>query len=116
MIQFHIGTLVPSDGSEATSADDDGKIDATFLHKSKWKQAKLVQIDSISHDSRVFRFELQSPDQSLGLPVGQHVYVRLRRKVKDSADSEVVEGEMVQRAYTPVSPQNATGFIDLLIK
>lgn len=27
-----------------------------------------------------------------------------------------MEGELVQRAYTPVSPSNARGFLDMLIK
>jgi nitrate reductase (NAD(P)H) len=60
-------------------------------------------------------------------PTGQHVFVRLRRKVpkhKTNADgssvefesTEVFEGELVQRAYTPVSSQKAKGHIDLLIK
>jgi nitrate reductase (NAD(P)H) len=61
-------------------------------------------------------------------PTGQHVFVRLRRKAPRESTSEedrenaefeetrVVEGEMVQRAYTPVSSASATGHIDLLIK
>jgi nitrate reductase (NAD(P)H) len=52
-------------------------------------------------------------------PVGQHVFVRLRRKVKRNAsrhDEVVLEGEMIQRAYTPVSLSDAKGEIDLLIK
>ena len=61
----------------------------------------------MSHDSAIYRFALASPEQALGLPVGQHVYARLRRK-----DS----GEAVQRAYTPVSQQSDRGHIDLLIK
>lgn len=61
-------------------------------------------------------------------PTGQHVFVRLRRKApretiseedRENAEFEetrVVEGEMVQRAYTPVSSASAKGHIDLLIK
>ncbi len=49
--------------------------------------------------------------------------MRLRRKVrKDSPNpggeeqEVVIEGEMIQRAYTPVSQSDAKGEIDLLIK
>jgi nitrate reductase (NAD(P)H) len=52
-------------------------------------------------------------------PIGQHVFVRLRRKVKRDGlrhDEVVVDGEMIQRAYTPVSLSDAKGEIDLLIK
>lgn len=76
----------------------------------------MTSIERISHDSFIYQFALDRPDQPLGLPIGQHVYVRLRRKVQPSDDSAVVEGEMVQRAYTPVSRSDAKGHIDLLIK
>ncbi|KAG8731696.1 hypothetical protein FRC10_001568 [Ceratobasidium sp. 414] len=110
MAAFHIGTLLKSadDASDAepTTADD-SEISPTFLHKTRWKQVKLQNITPISPDTSIFRFALQAPDQPLGLPVGQHVFVRLRRK-----DT----GEVVQRAYTPVSREREVGHIDLLIK
>ena len=93
--------------------------DPVFLSKTKFKRARLVKIDHINHDSRNYRFELEYPEQELGLPTGQHVYARLRRKVAggDAEDGKMVEeGEMVQRAYTPVSSQDARGFLDMLIK
>jgi len=67
----------------------------------------LTQVEQISHDSFIFRFALPHAEQPLGLPVGQHVFVRLARK-----DT----GEVVQRAYTPVSWQDVKGSIDFLIK
>ncbi|KAG6843399.1 hypothetical protein H0H93_001151, partial [Arthromyces matolae] len=50
-------------------------------------------------------------ERELGLPIGQHVYVRLRRKNGGAAS-----GELVQRAYTPVSKRKDRGFIDMLVK
>lgn len=47
------------------------------------------------------------------------MYARLKRKTAagDAEDGkDVEEGEMVQRAYTPVSSQDARGFLDMLIK
>jgi nitrate reductase (NAD(P)H) len=39
--------------------------------------------------------------------MGQHVFVRLRRKTT---------GELVQRAYTPVLKRDENGVVDLLVK
>ena len=72
-----------------------------------WKAVTLTAIERVNHDSLIYRFALPSVDQPLGLPVGQHVFVRLKRK-----DT----GEIVQRAYTPVSREDAKGSIDFLIK
>ncbi|XP_010020091.1 PREDICTED: NADH-cytochrome b5 reductase 2, partial [Nestor notabilis] len=59
----------------------------------------------ISHDTKKFRFGLPSPDHRLGLPVGQHVYL-----------SAKIDGNLVIRAYTPVSSDEAKGYVDLIIK
>jgi nitrate reductase (NAD(P)H) len=107
--QFHIGTLdVDSIGPLSRIARSLSRsrsrsrsrvrtlpqVDEGFLHRTQWKTARLSKITPASHDSFVFRFDLEHPNQPLGLPVGQHVFVRLRRKTT---------GELVQRAYTPVS-------------
>ncbi|GAA5913630.1 uncharacterized protein JCM6883_004028 [Sporobolomyces salmoneus] len=112
LADFHIGTLVKEEEPVQSSAVAvSSGPDPIFLSKSKWKPAELVSIERINHDSRIYRFALEDPSQPLGLPTGQHVYARLRRK-----PSSTEEGELVQRAYTPVSLSNAKGFIDLLIK
>ena len=105
--QFHIGTLVKpgADASETSGQTTDGE--GEFLDRTKWKDVKLTRIVKINHDTYQYRFDLPREKQPLGLPVGQHVFVRLRRK-----DT----GDLVQRAYTPVSQQGAIGFIELLIK
>ncbi|KAH7335973.1 nitrate reductase [Rhizoctonia solani] len=107
MAAYHIGTLLKGEGDLQDNFSAEDSISPTFLHKTKWKPVKLQTIVPISPDTSIFRFTLQAPDQPLGLPVGQHVYVRLRRK-----DT----GEMVQRAYTPVSREREAGHIDLLVK
>jgi nitrate reductase (NAD(P)H) len=113
LADFHIGTLIASENSKAVEVEDTG---GSFLHPKKWKQVKLSKIEDVSQDAKIFRFLLPDSDKELGLPFGQHVYVRLRRKVPFKESGEVVEGELVQRAYTPLSERNARGFIDLLIK
>jgi nitrate reductase (NAD(P)H) len=105
-MQFHIGTLAGAPMQSApVEADDDPH--KPFLDAKRWKKVVLTDVKMINHDSAIFRFALQASDQPLGLPVGQHVFVRLKRK-----DT----GEVVQRAYTPVSRQNVVGEIDFLIK
>ncbi|KAF8671873.1 Nitrate reductase [NADH] [Rhizoctonia solani] len=107
MAAFHIGTLVKGEGSLQADDSSDDEESSHFLHKTKWKPIKLQTITPISPDTSIFRFALQTPEQRLGLPVGQHVFVRLKRK-----DT----GEVVQRAYTPVSREQEVGHIDLLVK
>ncbi|XP_009890996.1 PREDICTED: NADH-cytochrome b5 reductase 2 [Charadrius vociferus] len=63
------------------------------------------QRQEISHDTKKFRFGLPSPDHILGLPVGQHVYL-----------SAKIDGNLVIRAYTPVSSDETKGYVDLIIK
>lgn len=121
MAAYHIGTLIPASTEPTPTGiiEKSTTPDPIFLSKTKWKSAKLISIERVNHDSRNYRFALESPEQLLGLPTGQHVYARLRRKVANSdkvIDGCVVEGELVQRAYTPVSPEDAKGTLDMLIK
>lgn len=75
------------------------------LSKDKPLDFKLVEKTIVSHDTRVFRFALPTPDSILGLPIGQHVMV-----------SATIKGEQVQRSYTPISSDDDKGFVDLCIK
>lgn len=65
----------------------------------------LIKKETISHDTRLFRFGLPTPEHILGLPIGQHV--NLITKVGD---------DVIIRAYTPVSSDNDHGYVDLVIK
>lgn len=131
--RFHIGTLVSSPALSSTlpigslaklslepSPTTSLEPDPQFLHATKWKSAQLVSITIVNHDSRLYRFLLEHPEQPLGLPTGQHVHARLRRKVgagsASAAGGASVEGELVQRSYTPISSSDAKGHLELLIK
>ncbi|CRK93693.1 CLUMA_CG007221, isoform A [Clunio marinus] len=65
----------------------------------------LIEKEEISHDTRRFRFGLESKDHILGLPVGQHIHL-----------SATINGELVIRSYTPVTSDDDHGFVDLVIK
>lgn len=48
------------------------------LDSEKWIAFPLIEIEHISHDVRRFRFGLQSPNHILGLPIGQHISLKVR--------------------------------------
>lgn len=60
---------------------------------------------NISHDTRLFRFQLPSSKHVLGLPVGQHIYL-----------TSHINGELVKRPYTPTTSDDNQGYFDLVIK
>lgn len=77
----------------------------TLLDSSKKYALKLVEKIELSHDTRLFRFELPSKNHILGLPTGQHVHL-----------SATVNDKLVVRPYTPVSSDDDLGHMDLVIK
>lgn len=68
-------------------------------------QAKLIEREEISHDTRRFRFELPSKNHVLGLPIGQHIHIHT-----------TINDIPVIRAYTPVSSDDDKGFFECVIK
>merc|ERR1719158_2169326 len=66
---------------------------------------KLTEKVVLSHDTRLFRFELPSPEHCLGLPIGQHIYLSAR-----------INGSLVVRPYTPTSSDEDLGHMDLVVK
>lgn len=111
---YHVGKLEqlasPSKSLLVKSDNQDGP-SKLFLDPKVWKKIRLVHKREISHDSRIFRFALPYEDQFLGLPVGYHIYLRVKKAEKGSGKVEIV-----QRAYTPYSCSTQRGFIELLIK
>ena len=65
----------------------------------------LAQKTNVSHDTRLFRFQLPSSKHVLGLPVGQHIYL-----------TSHINGELVKRPYTPTTSDDNQGYFDLVIK
>ncbi|KAL2153099.1 hypothetical protein VTH82DRAFT_4254 [Thermothelomyces myriococcoides] len=108
MPSYHIGTLPAStDLSEEHSDDAAAASSPVFLHPKTWRRAVLASKTAVSPDSKVFHFTLPSPTQTVGLPVGQHLLIRLR----DPATREAII-----RAYTPLSEGSETGNLRVLIK
>ena len=110
MPKYHIGTLDAASRaklSEPPTESKDSAPTATFLNPRSWKTAVLSSKRRISADTFVFTFDLDHPSQTLGLPTGQHLMIRLR----DPATREAII-----RPYTPISHVSKKGSMDVLIK
>uniref|UniRef100_A0A7N4PIB8 cytochrome-b5 reductase n=1 Tax=Sarcophilus harrisii TaxID=9305 RepID=A0A7N4PIB8_SARHA len=77
----------------------------TLLDPNTKYPLPLIEKQELSHDTKMFRFGLPTSDHVLGLPIGQHVYL-----------SAKVNGNLVIRAYTPVSSDEVKGYVDLVVK
>ncbi|XP_054836669.1 NADH-cytochrome b5 reductase-like isoform X2 [Eublepharis macularius] len=64
----------------------------------------ISSVDQLTEDTYQYKFELPG-NSSLGLSLGQHIVLR-----------GVVNGLEIQRAYTPITPVNAEGYFEVLIK
>lgn len=71
-----------------------------------YKKFKLVGKENISHNTRLFKIALQTPETVLGLPVGKHLAIRFTNK----------DGEVHAKPYTPISSDDELGYIELVIK
>eukprot|EP00268_Persea_americana_P059286 TRINITY_DN7256_c1_g1_i8.p1 TRINITY_DN7256_c1_g1~~TRINITY_DN7256_c1_g1_i8.p1 ORF type:complete len:425 (+),score=90.04 TRINITY_DN7256_c1_g1_i8:509-1783(+) len=107
--QYRIAELISSSSSpssaEITSTIKQSASAASALTPGKKIPCKLISKTSISHDVRLFRYALPSPDQVLGLPVGKHVFL-----------CAVIDGKLCMRAYTPTSAVDEVGHFDLLVE
>jgi nitrate reductase (NAD(P)H) len=79
--------------------------DLVALNPREKQTFRLAEKISLSHNVRLFRFALQSPEHRFGLPVGKHVFLYA-----------TINGENVVRAYTPTSSDDDLGHFDLVIK
>ncbi|KAK3905457.1 hypothetical protein C8A05DRAFT_30743, partial [Staphylotrichum tortipilum] len=109
MPAYHIGTLsTPLDSPSSHPSEESTPV---FLQPKTWRRALLTSKSPVSHDSSIFTFTLPPQTTSLGLPVGQHLMIRLR----DPATREAII-----RAYTPLSSNQDSssnpGKLDVLIK
>ncbi|KAL1988876.1 hypothetical protein VTN96DRAFT_6865 [Rasamsonia emersonii] len=106
MPDYHIGTLDPASREILKNGSDEQKeTGEVFLQPRVWKKATLCEKKSVSWDTRLFTFKLEHETQTLGLPTGQHLMLKL----KDSSESII-------RSYTPISETDRKGTVELLVK
>ncbi|KAJ5937970.1 Eukaryotic molybdopterin oxidoreductase [Penicillium verhagenii] len=109
MPDYHIGTL---DKASLESLNSDSTVVSAeprsiFLQSRSWAKMKLAEVKNVSWDTKVFVFDLEHDEQSLGLPIGQHLMI----KVPDPTNKEAII-----RSYTPISDTNVKGKMELLVK
>nr|UDL09448.1 nitrate reductase [Ampelomyces quisqualis] len=110
MPDYHIGSLdkksrkVLAEGEPVNESNEPRPV---FLDSRIWNKAFLHAKTPVSPDTRIFTFKLDHESQTLGLPTGQHLMIRLR---------DPVTREAIIRSYTPISQTTKTGFVDVLIK
>jgi nitrate reductase (NAD(P)H) len=112
LIDYHIGTLDKTSqallaNGEGATVPENAPPREVFLQHKVWTKAVLSAKTNVSPDTKIFTFDLQHAEQAVGLPVGQHLMMRLR----DAATREAI-----LRSYTPISPNCAKGKLDVLIK
>lgn len=111
MPDYHIGSL--DEVSKRVLCEGEVQVEPsntprpTFLQSRVWTKAVLHAKKVISWDTRVFTFRLEHENQTVGLPIGQHLMIRLR---------DPVTREAIIRSYTPISETSKKGFLDVLVK
>ena len=111
MPKYHIGSLDDAAKSALTETEVDAEPSAeprpTFLRPKVWGKAVLCGKKIVSWDTRIFTYKLDHPEQTLGLPIGKHLMVRLR---------DPVTCEAIIRSYTPISEIRDKGSVEMLVK
>lgn len=78
------------------------------LSPKEFRPFKLLESETLTHNTKRLRFALPSDAHVLGLPITSCLTV--------SADGVEVDGKPVMRPYTPVSRPDAKGYVDLIVK
>ncbi|XP_067893627.1 NADH-cytochrome b5 reductase-like isoform X2 [Heterodontus francisci] len=92
------------DQSLLSQCNESKQNDLQLIGAEKWSAFQIECVEQQTADTYLYRFQLPSGCH-LGLTVGQHIVAR-----------GIVNGLEVQRAYTPVSPVDAEGYFEVLIK
>ncbi|ETS63890.1 hypothetical protein PaG_02214 [Moesziomyces aphidis] len=75
------------------------------LNPTQWQQYRLMEKQTLSPNTALYRFKLPRQNNILGLPIGQHISIQAN-----------INGKNVMRSYTPTSSDDDHGFFDLVVK
>eukprot|EP00240_Pyramimonas_obovata_P016034 CAMPEP_0118928594 /NCGR_PEP_ID=MMETSP1169-20130426/5825_1 /TAXON_ID=36882 /ORGANISM="Pyramimonas obovata, Strain CCMP722" /LENGTH=283 /DNA_ID=CAMNT_0006870621 /DNA_START=237 /DNA_END=1085 /DNA_ORIENTATION=+ len=83
----------------------------TQLNPKVWADLKLIGKEVMSRNTAKYRFELPDKTASFGMPVASLIQT-------GAPSGEVKDGttDMVIRPYTPITPKDAVGYLDLIVK
>lgn len=93
--------------SASKAAIPAGPPNKTLKGDNEWVDLKLKSVETVSPNTKRFRFELPNPNDISGL----HVASALLTKYQGPGMEKPV-----LRPYTPVSDEDARGYLDLLVK
>jgi len=77
-----------------------------FLSMKEWQEMKLVEAFSLTHNVKILRFALPTPEHVAGISIASCVSVGFKNK----------EGKITGKPYTPISTIDQTGTVDFAIK
>ncbi|CCF55729.1 hypothetical protein KAFR_0A02930 [Kazachstania africana CBS 2517] len=75
------------------------------LFKDRWTQLELEDQTLVSKNTAIYRFKLKTKLESLDIPAGHHVAVKMN-----------IDGKDEIRYYNPISSKLAKGYVDLMVK
>ncbi|KAJ5157082.1 NADH-cytochrome b5 reductase 2 [Penicillium canariense] len=81
--------------------------DRPKVFNGEWVDLKLANIETLSHNTKRFRFEFDDKEAVSGLPVASALLTRFK-----PAGAE----KNVLRPYTPTSDEDVPGYLELVIK
>jgi len=99
--KYHIGILQ----SRGTNLSNEKHRDI-FLNRKQWSKTMLKMKKKLNDDTYDLTFELEHPNQKLGVPIGKHLYLQCIS----------LSGEKIIRSYTPISDVDQLGQFQLIIK
>lgn len=81
-----------------------------MLSPEEWRKLKLMKREKLTHNTDLFRFEIPNKGTA-HLPIASCLTTRaVVGKKQDGTDDVVI------RPYTPTSPKDAKGYMDLVVK
>ena len=101
IIFFYLIRRQGSSGSDHAKASKRKNVIITLKNPDIKYLLSLAHRENVTHDTRLFRFQLPSVKHILGLPVGQHIYLTAH-----------INGELVKRPYTPTTSDDNQGYFD----
>ncbi|KAI9753844.1 MAG: DNA repair protein rad50 [Chaenotheca gracillima] len=103
------GDLAPASKDEAVNvAEGTGKPKPAFTGGEQgFIGLKLDKVEEVSHNTKRLRFLLPEPDMVSGLTVASALLTKYKGPEQEKA---------VLRPYTPVSDEDAKGYLDLVVK
>eukprot|EP00483_Globobulimina_turgida_P013640 UN13666 len=104
-----MGNLM-GDGSTDNNESKNNENESGFKER-KYQKYKLIKKINVTHNTRKFRFALQTVSTELGLPAGRHVSFRFFEQ-----NAETKEMDEIRRPYTPITSNREKGYFECMIK